>query len=226
LAAAALALARQAHARKVPCTLAATSNGGRPVEFLGEAVEALGRLLEASDLSADPGLALETLLEKPSPAYRDIVLLTHPRSLREPDVLGAARRVGRHDRLFAVCLDGAGRVEVSELRHGAPVRLRSFRVEFEPARAKPVPEPVDSEAAPQAAWTGDVEPIPFPFRMGTDGNLHHIDFDHDGRHLLTVSGPGLIHVWSPDGTRRECLPRPVYNGMPLGVFQGLLGVAG
>jgi hypothetical protein len=224
LAAAALALARQAHRRKVPFTLAATSNGGRPVELVAEEEEALGRLLEASDLSADPGLALETLLEQPSSALRDVILLTHPRNMREPDVLNAARRLGPRDRVFAVALDGHGQVEVSEVRHGAPVRLRQFHVDFVAARVIP-PPPLPAAAAGQA-WQGDVEPIPFPFRMGIDGNIVHFDFDHEGRHVLTVSNQGLLNLWNLDGARQECLPRPYHHGVLLREVEEILGVAG
>ncbi len=223
LAAGAVALAQQALARKVPFTLAGTSNGGRPVELQAQDGEALGRLVEASDLSPDPGLALETLLETPSQALRDVVLLTHPRNLRAADVLAAARRVGPRDRLFAVSLDGDGQAEVSEVRHGSPVRLRQFHVEFTPAPAPPPPVP---DAVPGIGWSGDVEPIPYPFRMGTDGAITHFDFDHEGRFLLTVSSHGLLHLWKLDGGGQECLPRPRRGALLGDEILEVIGVVG
>lgn len=246
LAAAAIALARQAHARKLPFTLAATSNGGRPVDLLGIDTDALGRLVEASDLSPDPGLALETLLgqkvsgpfsaeavaggapcgrsaEKGPDTFfpRDIVLLTEPRNLRSADVSAAARRLRASDRLFAVGLDRHGNAEVSELRRGAPIALRRFHIDFVPSRAAAPAV----ENKPEMPWQGDVEPIPFPFRLPVDATLADFDFDHDARCVVTC-GPGLLHVWPIDGSGPECLPRPWLDGQLMAQIIGLLGVAG
>jgi hypothetical protein len=224
LTAAALALGKQAVARKLPLLLAGTSNAGRllrPEEDFGP----VGQLLDASDLSLTPGLALEHVLEQSGEALRDIVLLTHPRNLKEADVLAAARRLGRRDRLFALTLDGRGDAALTEVRHGAPDKVRQFRVEFRPA---PVVAPKPPTVAPPATpWTGDVEPIPYPFRMGTDGGIARFEFDHDGRHLLTVSSQGMLHLWDVDGQHFDVLPRPLNaaNGAVLRSFEGAVGVA-
>lgn len=130
LAAAALALGKQCAGRAQQFRFAGTSNAGRLLDPLEADVETLGELIEASDLSFDPGTALEAVLEQPCDALRDVVLLTHPRNLREPDVLAAAHRAGKRDRVFAVALDEEGTAAMSEIRHGAPVLLRQFRVEF------------------------------------------------------------------------------------------------
>src|SRR5207253_5542385 len=138
-----------------PFRLAATSNFGRLLEPLEADAEALGELIEASDLSLHPGAALESVLERPTEALRDVVLLTHPRNLREPDVLAAARRAGPRDRLFALTLDEQGTAVVSEVRHGAAVTVRQFHVDFTPSIATPPPRP-PLPAEPLAPWTGDV----------------------------------------------------------------------
>jgi hypothetical protein len=223
LSAAALAFGKQAIARKTPFFLATTGNHGKVVEPTGEDGEALGQLVEASDLSLNPGLALEQTLETPSEALRDVVLLTHPRNLREEDVLSAARRVGVNDRLFAVALDAHGQVEVSEIRRGTPIKVRQFHVDFAPSQPKPRPKPASD--APGTPWTGDVETIPYPFRLGTEPHVTHLDFDYGGEWLLTVSGQRLLHLWKLDGLAQEMLPAP-YRDPKLGPVGTVLGVIG
>ena len=136
-----------------------------------------------------------------------MVLLTHPRSLCESEVLDAARRLGACDRLFVVALDGHGQVEISEVRHGTPIKLRQFHVDFAPSTPKPRPK-VAYDGVAGTMWTGDVEAIPYPFRLGTEAHVTHFDFDYDGRWLLTVSGQGTLHLWKLDGSAQEMLPRP------------------
>jgi hypothetical protein len=224
LTAAALAYGKHAALRKTPLRFAATSNDGRVVDPLTYDGDAMGELLEASDLSLNPGLALEQVLETPAEALRDVVLLTHPRSLRESDVLDAARRLGANDRLFAVALDAHGQVEISEVRHGAPIKLRQFHVDFAPSLPKPRPK-VARDGIPGTMWTGDVEAIPYPFRLGTEPHLTHFDFDYDGRWLLTVSGQGTLHLWRLDGFAQEMLPRPFFKQVLKKVI-GVIGVLG
>jgi hypothetical protein len=224
LAAAALALGKQAARRSQPLRLAGTSNAGLPLDPLAVDDETLGELIEASDISLNPGAALETVLQNPSEALRDVVLLTHPRNVREPDVLAAARRAGARDRLFAVTIDEDGAAAVSEIRRGTPVPVRQFRIEFE--RSKP-PEPLRFDPSEVLApWTGDVEPVPFPFRFGTSGKIVHFDFDYEGRWLLTVSDGGMLHLWGLNGDQREVLPRPFRDGELLKGVRTVIGVSG
>ena len=223
LAAAALALGKQSAGRTQQFRLAGTSNGGKLLDPLTADAEALGELVEASDLSFNPGAALEAVLERPPEALRDVVLLTHPRNLREDDVLAAARRAGPRDRLFAVTLDEAGAAAVSEIRHGSPVTLRQFRVEFVASQPPPPSAQPDEPLAPFAPWTGDVEPVPFPFRFGTSGALD-FEFDHDGRWLLTVSDSAMLHLWELDGDHHAVLPRPFLEGTLVSDVQCVIGV--
>jgi hypothetical protein len=217
LAAAALALGKQSASRKMRFALAGTSNAGQVLDPLETEDEMLGELIEASDLSFNPGAALEAVLEQPSDALRDVVLLTHPRNLREADVGAAARRAGARDRVFAVTLDEDGAAVLCEVRRGSPVSLRQFHVDFTPA---PVPPPVRviTPAEPLPPWTGDVEPVPFPFRFGTSGAVKCFEFDHDGRSLLTVSADGMLHLWDLHGGNYEVLPRPFIGGALLNKF--------
>src|SRR5262249_18918646 len=66
LAAAVMALGRQAAARGVPFLVATTAGDGHLLDPLKEAGDALGERLEASDLTPHPGPALERVLEQPA----------------------------------------------------------------------------------------------------------------------------------------------------------------
>jgi hypothetical protein len=227
LGAAVLALGRQAARRVVPFFVAATGNGGEVLDPLEADAEALGELVEASDLSANPGLALERVLETASDTPRDVVLLTHPRALAEEDVRAAARRLAAQDRLFALSLDGHGAAELSELRRGVPVRLRQFRVDFTRSSPRPVKRD-DSPADALPPWRGDVEPVGYPFRFGISGAVRpgHFTFDHGGEWLLAAADHGMLYVWKADGSRSEILPRGMTGGAVLKTVAGVAGVSG
>jgi hypothetical protein len=227
LGAAVLALGRQASRRGVPFFVAATGNGGQPLDPLQADDEALGQLIEASDLMANPGLALEGVLETTSDWPRDVVLLTHPRNLTEEDVRVAARRLAPRDRLFALALDAHGAASLSELRRGVPVKLREFRIDFSRSAPRPVPAPDKSQTG-SSSWQGDVEPVGYPFRFGVAGMIwfDRFAFDHGGEWVLAASDHGMLHAWSTDGDRGEILPRGLLNGVVLASVDGLAGVAG
>jgi len=226
LAAAALAFGKQAGRRGTPFYLAATSRRGALLDPLQSPGDDLGRLLEASDLSANPGLALESVLEQPAAAARDVVLLTNPRSLREPDVRAAARRVAPGVRLFAVALDGAGSVDLVEMRHGAPVPVRRFKV-ARPAPPPPRPARTTAHAGEELGpWSGDVEPVGFPFRFGVGNPIVSFDFDYAGEWLLTATRDGMLHAYRTSGGHWEILPRGLWQGQTATRLDCLLGVRG
>jgi hypothetical protein len=227
LAAAVLALGKQADRRGQSFLLAATSREGEIVDPLRVDAETLGQLVDASDLSANPGLALEHVLEEPAEEGRDLVLLTHPRNLREEDVTAAARRVTPGTRLFAVALDGSGAVELSELRRGVPVKVRQFQVDWA-VLSPPTEMTPGTTAGTTAAWRGDVEPIGFPFRFGIGTPIQKglTEFDLAGEWLLTVSRGGILHAWKVDGSGMEILPRGMWKGRLLDRIEAVLGVAG
>jgi hypothetical protein len=230
LSAAALAFGRQAGRRKMPFFLAATSRPGVLLDPLLANLEELGRLVEASDLSPNPGLALESVLEKPAAGARDVVLLTHPHNLREPDVRAAARRLARGVRLFAVAMEGGGKVELLEMRHGAPVPVRRFKVSrpapaSEPAISRPVIS-TEHPAEPSTPWRGDVEPIAFPFRFGVGSPLLNFEFDYAGEWLLTATRDGMQHVYRLSEGFWEILPRPLWQDRTIALLDMVLGVRG
>lgn len=227
LAAAVLALGRLAARRKLSFRLAATSAGGKPIDPLAEDGAALRTLVEASDLSPQPGAALETLLETPAETPRDVVLLTHPRSLQEPDVEAAACRAGRDTRLFALAVNDSGDARLSELRHGHPVSLSAFRLDLAATRqGEPERIPAPSDAA--SGWTGDVEAVPFSFRFGVPNRTQPtpFDFDHAGNWVLETAPNDMLHAWRTDGSAWEVLPRPAVAGVLLTSVESVLGVLG
>src|SRR5262249_40377627 len=156
---------------------------------------------------------------------RDVVLLTHPRNLAEPDVSAAARRVARGCRLFALAVDADGRTELSELKRGSPGALARVRVGMTAPVAQPDPRQVADVLPP---WTGDVEPIPYPFQIGLVErlDLHRFDLDHDGQWLVALTAGGFLHLWKTDGSQSEILPRGRSDGCFLERVEYVIGTAG
>src|SRR5207248_2531534 len=120
-------------------------------------------------------------------------------------------------RLLALTVDEHGRAELAEWTAGGRVPVRSFRVDLAAAEAARV----DEEAAPPQAvgspapWTGDVEPIPFPFRPGLVAEPGRLGFDADGEWLVIAGRDGILQGAALDGSPAEVLPRPFRDGMVL-----------
>jgi hypothetical protein len=184
-------------------------------------------MMDASDLSPHPGLALERVLAEPAPGARDVVLLTHTRTLKEADVVAAARSVRPGVRLFAVALDDAGNVGLCEMKRGSPVRVRQFRVDFS-LLAPPLEEEASTPSTTSGLWKGHVEPVPFPFRFGVCSSIAKgcFDFDYKGDWLLTASRDGMLYAWRTDGSGMEVLPRPIVEGQVVTQPEAVVGVAG
>jgi hypothetical protein len=223
LGAALVALGKQALARKLPFRIATTTSPGSldPVEI---DADALASLVEASDLSPHPAIALERVLAEPGKTPRDVVLLSHPRSLNEADVRTAARLAPAGTRLFALTLDREGGAGLVELKRGAPVAVREFHVDLTLAQERPLSEAPTPMSA--GDWEGSVEPIPFPFRFGIGGVVGPRGFDFDGRAaaLLTASPHGMLHLWKTDGTLLEILPRGLVDGQVVKNVYTVVGV--
>jgi hypothetical protein len=230
LTAAVLAFGKFADRRRLPLWLAGTSSEGQLLDPVAAEPDTLAHLIEASDLSSNPGLALERVLEErtaaDNAAATDVVLLTHPRNLAEADVAAAARRVLPGNRLFAVAVDGRGDVLLAELKHGVPVKINQFHVDL----SRPVESPPPRHHSPEssAPWQGDVEPVPFPFRFGVTApaTSQLFAFDWDGDWVLQLSHNGLLHVWRCDGSAVEVLPRGFVNGTVLTNVDAVRGVVG
>ena len=231
LAAAALSLLRVDAKRSGPARLFVTSAGGM-VDLLDPNPDLVADRLEASDLSANPGPHLESVMQAGEGEPRDVILLTHPRNLREPGVLALAPPRGHPDRLFAVAVDDAGRAELAQLAAGSATAVRSFRVDLEAAEAvrpegdAPPSRPQTVPSEPLSSWSGDVEPVPFPFRPGVIGEPQFFGFAADGDRLVTAAANGTLHALAFDGTAPEVLPRPFRHGAVLRQVDAVLGVTG
>jgi hypothetical protein len=234
LSAAFFAFGKMAQRRSLPFRIATTGTEGRLIDPLpadDAALGELGDILDASDLSPHPGLALESVLEELSGVARDVVLLTHPRSLNEADVQAAARRVTPGTRLFAVAVDEHGAVELSELRHGTSVSLTRFRVDMTQRVPEPkVPQPVEAASVVASAlpWRGDVEAIGYPFRFGLPHQMleGRFDFSQSGKWILVACDRGQLFAAWTDGSATEILPRGVSDGQALLNPEIILGVTG
>jgi len=240
LAGAALALARQAERNRVAIRLAATSNDGELVDPARIGPRSLSALLEASDLSPHPGHVLYHLLRSPAAPRRDVVLLTHPRSLDEPEVAAAARSLTADDsvRLFAVSVDSGGQVELAELRHGLPVVLGRSRINLAGDQVDGTPAHDPPQLAAYVPWKGDVETIGFPFQCGVfdplDTRVERLwrvdesrpfDFDETGERIIVAGQPATLYTCRIDGKGAENLPMPLVDG-EMTLVRTVIGVGG
>jgi hypothetical protein len=220
LGAAVLAFGRLAARRKLAVTV---RFGSAPAERFTPPTnnpDRFGEALEASDLSPQPGHALAEELLDPSAPERDVVLLTHPRNLGEPEVRRLAKLTAKGCRLFALTATEDGQVELVGLREGGPVPINQFRVDFNPRAPKLAPPP----AANVDPWSGDVEPIPFPFRFGLTNRVADVAFDVGGERLMAASVDGFLHVWTLADGSVEVLPRGWADGVAMKSVQAVIGV--
>lgn len=228
LAGAAIALLRKLGKSVGPAYLV-HSPDREPVSLENVSARELAEILESSDLTASPAETLANAVvsagsrERP----RDLILLTHPRSQFEPGVILAIGARRETDRVFALAVDGAGRAELNEWGARGPVTLRSFRVDLAGAEGIRVAEkrevrpPKLGRALP--AWTGDVEPIGFPFRPGLVAEPTFFGFDGAGEWLVTASREGIVQAITLDGEPAEVLPRAYRDGSVLKSVEAILG---
>ena len=229
LAAAALALVRRAALRKTPSRFVTTGAPGRIIALDGVDAGSLGALLEASDLSLHPGAALESALDDPAERPRDVVLLTHPRSVREPEVAAAAQCTPAGTRLFALTVEGDGkrrarRAPPRHARHPRPLPCRCAR-----PGARPSPGPQASRRRGPAPARGGATSSRSGFRSGSGSRIRSpttiststMRASGSWRRSSTDGAP--LHAWRVDGTDAEILPRPSINGRVLSQVDSVLG---
>src|SRR5262249_178419 len=113
-------------------------------------------------------------------------------------------------------------------KHGTPIRVRQFCVAKGESAVSYVArlEQSTNTAAPRTSWTGNVEPIPFPFRLGISGRLSSdlLDFDAAGSWLLAATQYGVLQGIKTDGSTVEMLPRGMLDGQLLAEVHAVLGV--
>ena len=189
----------------------------------------LATRLEASDLTVNPADLLDRAFLQVSDGPRDIVLLTHPRNARELAVRETLLDLPADDRLFLLTLDDAGAAELLEADENGTRSVRRFRVDLAGAeavkvRAKPTPPARALPAWSARPWTGDVEPVAFPFRAGLVADVdQHITFDADAKWVVVLGRDGTLHAKRVNSDEPlEVLPRPLWQGKLLGPVQALL----
>ncbi len=228
LAAVALALGRLAEKRGWRLLIVTTGAPETTIDPLLVDEETLGRQFEAADLSTSPAQALATALNTPRPSgLRDVVLLTHKRNLEDPAIVAVAGRAVAGTRLFGVGVDASGEVLFVEMVGGGAVPRARCRVQPRPNAIVPPETLPPPSANTRPGWTGDVEPIGFPFQLGLyqpfEGRL--MDFDEAGEWLFLVSVPGFVFAWNIISGRVEVLPRGMVGSPPLTKVAALVGVA-
>jgi hypothetical protein len=178
-----------------------------------------GEVLEASDLAPHPAQALAEEVLDQSTAERDIVLLTQPRTLREEEVQRLSKSLPKKCRLFALTATEEGAIEMVRMRDGGTAPISRFRVNFvSPARqAKPA-----IDGLLYVPWSGDVEPIPYPFRFGLTNRVVDLAFDTGGARLIATTVGGFIFVWALADGSVEVVPRGGNEGQVVKDVQAIL----
>jgi len=227
LAAAAVVLLRKDAKRLGRVLLAATSTDDT-IDLATADPEAVADVLEASDLTPSPRDCWTAAVGAPGDGPRDVILLTHPRTARDRELLAVPRRPG--DRVFALTVGDDGGAELAEWGAAGPVPVRAFRVDLATAEAAKVDAP-RTPAAPlparlDSAWTGDVEPVAFPFRPGLVAEPVSLSFDADAEWLATAGPQGVLQGLALDGAPPEVLPRAFHGGAVLKTVDAVLPLAG
>jgi hypothetical protein len=222
LGAAVLAFGKLAARRQLPFTVRFSSSPAmRFAPPLGDAKH-FGETLEASCLSSHAGQALAEEVFDPNAKTRDVVVLTHPRTLRETEIQRLTKLMPDDCRLFALTATEEGEVELLHLRGGGIVPISRFRVDF-----KTLAPQLTLRAAPTplyTPWSGDVEPIPFPFRFGLTNRVVDLAFDAGGARLMAATVGGFLYAWTLADGSMEVVPRGGHEGQVIKDVQAVLGV--
>ncbi|HEX3151937.1 MAG TPA: hypothetical protein VHR66_27945 [Gemmataceae bacterium] len=226
LGAAVLAFARLSTRRKLSISVRFGSLATEKFTLPAGSAERFGEALEASDLSAHPGHVLSEEVFDPSAPERDIVLLTHPRVVMEPQVRRATKFLANGCRLFALTVTEEGQVELVHVRDGGAVPISRFRIDFKKPAPKPPPSTTPANGL-YVPWSGDVEPIPFPFRFGLTNRVADLAFDGrlEVEVLLAATVSGFLHAWTLADGAVEVLPRGCKDGQVMRTVQAVLGMA-
>ena len=85
--------------------------------------------------------------------------------------------------------------------------------------------PTPPTNGPYVPWSGDVEPIPFPFRFGLTNRVADLAFDDQNGTLLAATVSGFLHVWSLTDGSVEVLPRGCRDGQVMRNVQAVISMA-
>jgi len=240
LAAATLALLKNAERKKTLTRIKTTSRPGPSIDWQSLNDEEIGQLLEASDLTDNPGLALaQALGAGSSNAPRDIVLLTHPRSLNAEEIRKSVEQLPSSSRLFALSIDDQRAMQLSELVQDIWITRLQSRVPIIASGATGTHDFKRRRLGPitiHSPWQGDLEDPGFPFRVGSTEPIikGSLALDYEGNRLLFARRLGLLFAYNLDGkhlelsmTPMEVLPRALdLNRSPYQRVESIVGVRG
>ena len=138
------------------------------------------------------------------------MLLTHDRSLSEPNVIASTREINPPARIFSVAVEDAGGVELAEIKSGGRIAIARCRI-TKPDRTPEAPRPVHAQRFQSHVWSGDVEALPYPFRLPPNVSTRFpiIGFAYHADEIIVENELGLIHRLGLDGTPIETIPRGI-----------------
>ncbi|HQR41045.1 MAG TPA: hypothetical protein PLX97_00145, partial [Gemmatales bacterium] len=210
-AALALAIKAQRHGRKVYLT---TSSHYREMLDVNEhKPEQLAEVLEKSDLTSHPSVAISMLAELTREQTLDVVLLSHPRNLLERAVIVANQAFHTESRLFALTVDEESNACWGEIRHGELTRVQRFHIQ-------PVHRPETKKKRNRAIgeshrglrWTGPVEPFASPFQVPQRYRVVDVDFDTDDEMMYVLDSSGRVTAyWMYEPHFSTLLPRVMHE---------------
>lgn len=179
---------------------------------------ALADLLDASDLTNSPAIALRSAFDRLAQSGRsgDLVLLTHPRNLDDPAVAEVLARSEPNVRAFALTADRRGSVRWSVRDREGLRTLASWQV------------PLASSAPPRRTrpndWSGPVLPLRDETIDPRSWNL--FDFEASGRWFVAGSTSGRIMTLDLESDRSIPLPPPLVEGAEFRRWDAVLGTTG
>ncbi len=218
LSAAVLAFRKFAERRKLPFSVRFSADAGSRFDpSFCDATQFVDRL-EASDLSPNPSDLVRAEFCEVDPKDADVVVLTHPRNLIDEGVKHATSSLPGTKRLFALAVDEDGAALFSQMRQGESLPISRFRVNIGVPEPMTAPPPKDDRQ-----WTGDVEPVPFPFPLEPFRPIASIAFDADSRRLLVLTEGGMLHLWDLETKVLETLPR-AFDGNSFSRADTVVGV--
>ncbi len=224
---AALSLLARTLSKGFPCRLQATSRDDLLVAATQSSAE-LVDALEASDFSSSPFPSLAKVIREVDPEGpgREIVLLTHSSTLKDPQMGVLARNLPAGDRLFCLGVDEHGDAELWEQEMLSARSLVRFRIDLEGAEKIRVAlqGSTVSEGSASSQWTGQVEPYPFLFGPGLIGDLHTMGFSADGEWLVVAGRDRILQAIQVEDGKIEFLPRAYLNGKLFHDVEEILGV--
>lgn len=226
LTAAALALISQAQAHERQVFLTTSNAFNHLLDVMNLPPREFAELLEASDLTAHPSVALSMLAVHTTERTFDVVLLTHPRNLIEQTVVAACHAFNSSSRLFALTVDEESNATWGQIKQGQLTKAQCFHIQaVEPPASKVSRKQSVGHAARQLTWSGPVESCASPFKVPQRYKVVDVDFDTEDQWMFVLDTAGRVMAYGLDQPDHGfLLPRIKHHGNEEISFKGLVGV--